>query len=155
VGRPDRAGGERLVVGSTIASGSIASATSGGDVSAISSALSGQFGSPADMAHGPGENLLTGSDVSKATAAAEAAVPNGTVIRVETDSGGASYEAHMQKADGSFVTVKMDDSFNVTSTDDGFGPAPSQATAAPEMRRRGRAGAADSPAEALGGPGRI
>ena len=116
-----------LVVGSTIASGGIASAASGGDASAISSVVSGQFGSPADMAHGPGEKLLTGSDASKATAAAEAAVANGTVIRVETDSNGASYEAHMQKADGSFVTVKMDDSFNVTSTDDGFGPAPSQA----------------------------
>ncbi len=57
------------------------------------------------------------------TAAAKAAVPGATVIRVETDNGGV-YEAHMQKSDGSFVTVKLDKSFKVTATDDGFGGGP-------------------------------
>jgi len=118
-----------LVVGGALASGGIASAASGAG-STGSSAAPGfwsQIGSPADMTHGPGERLLTGSDADKATAAAEAAVPNGTVIRVETDSDGATYEAHMQKADGTFVTVKMDGSFNVAGTQDGFGPPPMQA----------------------------
>ena len=50
---------------------------------------------PATVAHGPGETLLTGSDLAKATAAAQSAVPGGTIIRVETDSGGATYEAHL------------------------------------------------------------
>ena len=76
---------------------------------------------PATVSHGPGETLLTGTDLAKATAAANAAVPGGTIIRVETDSGGAAYEAHITKADGSTVTVKLDASFNVTATQPGFG----------------------------------
>ena len=76
---------------------------------------------PATLGHGPGETLVTGSDLDKATAAATAAVPGSTVIRVETDSGGAAYEAHLKKADGTTATVKFDASFNVTATQDGFG----------------------------------
>ena len=79
---------------------------------------------PADMAHGPGETLLTGSIAEKVKAAALDAVPNATVIRVETDSDGSAYEAHLQKADGSYVTVKVDASFDVTDTIDGFGGGP-------------------------------
>jgi hypothetical protein len=99
------------------AAGSATSTASG----AASTASSGAMGSPMDVAHGPGEQPLTGSTASKVTAAAEAAVPNGTVIRVETDSEGSPYEAHVQKADGSVVTLKIDDSFQVTSTIEGFG----------------------------------
>jgi hypothetical protein len=35
--------------------------------------------------------------------------------RVETDSGGATYEAHLTKADGSTLTVERDASFTVTA----------------------------------------
>jgi hypothetical protein len=84
----------------------------------------GPMGNPATVAHGPGETLLTGSDAAKAKAAALGAVPGGTVIRVESDSAGATYEAHVSKADGSVVTVKLDASFNVTATDAGFGGGP-------------------------------
>jgi uncharacterized membrane protein YkoI len=76
---------------------------------------------PSTLTHGPGESLVTGADLAKATAAATAAVPGATIIRVETDSGGATYEAHLTKADGTNVTVKFDASFNVTATQDGFG----------------------------------
>ena len=76
---------------------------------------------PATVNHGPDETLLTDGNATKATAAARAAVPGATIIRVETDSGGAVYEAHMKKADGSYVTVKMDKNFKVTSVQDGFG----------------------------------
>ena len=79
---------------------------------------------PATVTHGPGETLLTGSDLAKATAAAQSAVPGGTIIRVETDSGGAAYEAHIKKADGTTVTVKLDAAFNVTATQSGFGSGP-------------------------------
>ncbi len=65
--------------------------------------------------------MLTGDDLTKATAAAETAVPGATAERAETDAEGASYEVHMTKADGSVVTVKLDASFNVTSTIDGMG----------------------------------
>jgi uncharacterized membrane protein YkoI len=71
-------------------------------------------------ANGITETLLTGDDASKATAAALAAVPGATVQRVETDAEGATYEAHLKKADGTLVTVKLDSSFKVTSTEDGM-----------------------------------
>ncbi len=71
--------------------------------------------------NGTREELLTGDSAAKATAAAIAAVPGGTVERVETDAEGATYEAHMTKTDGSRATVKLDANFTVTGTEGGFG----------------------------------
>ena len=71
------------------------------------------------VANGITEALLTGDTATKAEAAALAAVPGGTIRRVETDAEGATYEAHMAKADGSQVTVKLDASFKVTSIETG------------------------------------
>ena len=71
-------------------------------------------------ANGITETLLTGDDLTKATAAAEAAVPGGTVQRAETDAEGAAFEVHVAKSDGSQVTMKLDASFKVTSTEDGM-----------------------------------
>jgi len=79
---------------------------------------------PATVAHGPNETLLTGTTADKVAAAAKAAVPGATIIRVETDSAGSPYEAHMKKADGSYVTVKIDKNFKVTAIQDGFGGGP-------------------------------
>jgi hypothetical protein len=74
------------------------------------------------MTNGPGETVLTGTEADQVTAAALAEIPDGTIIRVETDSSGAgSYEAHVKKADGTAVTLLFDASFNLTSTVDGFG----------------------------------
>jgi hypothetical protein len=81
-------------------------------------------GDPAAMPNGPGETLLTGDTAEKVKAAALAAVPDGTILRVETDSAGSPYEAHVRKADGSEVTVKVDSGFEVTATEDGFGAGP-------------------------------
>src|SRR5690348_4470544 len=53
---------------------------------------------PRAMAHGPGETLLTGTTAEKVKAAALAAVPGATVTRVETDSAGSPYEAHLEKS---------------------------------------------------------
>jgi hypothetical protein len=64
-----------------------------------------------------GETPLTGDDATKATAAAMKAEPDGTVIRVETDSDGV-YEAHVRKADGTEVVVKMDAGFTVTAVEE-------------------------------------
>jgi Peptidase propeptide and YPEB domain len=62
------------------------------------------------------ETLLTGDALSKVKAIAEAKVPGGTIVRIETDADGVSaYEAHMTKADGSPVTVYVDSSFNFVS----------------------------------------
>ncbi len=76
------------------------------------------------------ETVLTGDTAAKVKAAALEAVPGGTVYRVETDAGDAEYEAHMTKADGTEVTVKLDKDFTVTAVEDGMGkgdPAPAGA----------------------------
>lgn len=67
------------------------------------------------------EKLVTGANLATLKAAALKAVPGGTVIRIETDSGDATYEAHMTKSDGSLVTVKFDKRLAVTSVEDGMG----------------------------------
>jgi uncharacterized membrane protein YkoI len=64
------------------------------------------------------ETLLTGSIATKVTDAALAEVPGGTIERVETDADGhAAYEAHMVNADGSRVTVYVDEQFNVVGVE--------------------------------------
>ncbi len=64
------------------------------------------------------ETLLTGDTASKVTAAAQAEVPGGTLVRVETDADGhAMYEAHMTKTDGTPVTVYVDAQFAVVSVE--------------------------------------
>lgn len=74
----------------------------------------------ATLTHGPNETLLTGADLRSATTAE----PGATTVRAETDSGGSAYEVHMQKTDGTYATVKLDSSFTVTSTEQGFGSGP-------------------------------
>ncbi len=121
-----------LALGAAVGAAGVASAASGGSTTGSSQttaqpAFAGPRSSrapmrdPARMSHGPGETLLTGSAAAKARAAALAAVPGASVIRVETDSGPAAYEVHLRTSDGSFVTVKLDSSFKVTATQSGFG----------------------------------
>ena len=123
-----------VALGASVGAAGIASAASGGSAASSSqtpsSAPAGgwQAGQPpqdpAKLGHGPGETLLTGSTATKVRAAALAAVPGATVIRVETDSAGSPYEAHLRKADGSEVTVKVSSSFTATATQSGFGGPP-------------------------------
>ncbi|MGZ4207105.1 MAG: hypothetical protein ACXVQ6_04295 [Actinomycetota bacterium] len=119
-----------LVASGLVAGGVLAGTHIAGAATTPSSSATGTATAPADrpdpatVSHGPNETLLTDGNATKAAAAAKAAVPGATIIRVETDSVGATYEAHMKKADGSYVTVKMDSSFKVTSTEDGFGAGP-------------------------------
>ena len=80
-------------------------------------------------ANGQKEALLTGDTADKVRAAAQAAVPGGTIQRVETDAEGSPYEAHMTKSDGSPVTVKVDSNYKVTNIESGMGgggPRPQQ-----------------------------
>jgi len=64
------------------------------------------------------ETLLTGDTAAKVEAAAKAKVPNGTIVRVETDADGhAKYEAHMTKADGTPATVYVNEQFEVVSVE--------------------------------------
>src|SRR5207249_5120493 len=99
----------------------IAGAQSPTSSNTATATASGGSNNAATVKHGPGETLLTDGTATKVRAAALAAVPGGTIIRVETDSAGSPYEAHVRKSDGSIVTVKVNKDFKVTSTDSGFG----------------------------------
>jgi hypothetical protein len=131
------------LVGSTMVGGAIGAALLTGTANAAETtastapaATTPAAGAPADGRHGPGggnfdpskgghmangitETLLTGATADKVKAAALAAVPGGTIQRVENDAEGSPYEAHMTKSDGSRVTVKVDSNFSVTSVDNG------------------------------------
>ena len=109
-----------VLAGSQVANAASTSPNSSASTSAATATPNAGV-DPATMRHGPGETLLTDGTASKVKAAALVAVPGGTIIRVETDFAGSPYEAHVQKSDGSVVTVKIDDNFNVTSTESGFG----------------------------------
>jgi hypothetical protein len=109
------------------------SSTSNGSTS--SSAATAPQGSAATSRPDPGgtdpmrsdEKSVTSAQESTLKTAAVKAVPGGTVIRVETDAGDATYEVHMQKADGSLVTVKFDKNLKVAAVEPGMGmgdPAP-------------------------------
>lgn len=115
-----------LAAGAVVGGAGIAMAATGSSGAGSSGypAAAGAQPDPATVAHGPGETLLTGTTAAKVKAAALAAVPGSTVIRVETDSAGSPYEAHLKKADGTEVTVKVDKNFTVTATQSGFGAGP-------------------------------
>jgi hypothetical protein len=111
-------------LGAAIGGAGIANAATTGSSSTTTPSSATPAADPATLSHGPGETLLTGTTAEKVKAAALAAVPGATIIRVETDSAGSPYEAHLTKADGTRVTVKIDASFKVTSTEQGFGGGP-------------------------------
>ena len=123
------------VLASTLTASAADSSTNSAPSSTYALPQAGAPGHPCPMG-GPGlgrpdEKVLTGSDAAKAKAAALEAVPGGTIIRLETDAGDAKYEAHMTKADGTPVTVKMDKDFNVTAVEDGMGKGDPRPTGPP------------------------
>jgi uncharacterized membrane protein YkoI len=99
--------------------GAVTMATAADD-STPTAASAGQQAAPAMGGPGAGETPLTGTDAEKVTAAAQAEIPDGTVLRVETDSEGV-YEAHVQKADGTEVIVQVDADFTVTGVQEMMG----------------------------------
>ena len=114
------------LLGATIAGGAVgASVVGSAQAQTGSSSSSSSTTAPTDSgtapdpsqgghtANGITETVLTGDTATKATAAAQAAVPGATIDRVENDAEGATYEAHMTKSDGSKVTVKINADFSV------------------------------------------
>ena len=73
------------------------------------------------QANGKTEEVLTGDTATKVEAAVKAAQPDATIERMETDADGATYEAHITKADGTRATVLLDANFTVTETQEGQG----------------------------------
>jgi uncharacterized membrane protein YkoI len=122
-----------VLVGSTLTGGAIGAAlisgtagaqestdsTTSTDATTAAPAAAPDPSKGGHMANGIAETLLTGDTADKVTAAALAAVPGGSIQRVENDAEGATYEAHMTDADGQQVTVKLDAAFDVTSTEQG------------------------------------
>ncbi|MGA9597583.1 MAG: hypothetical protein WBV06_15620 [Acidimicrobiia bacterium] len=91
--------------------------------SRVSSTTADDHGAGHGQGHGQenggSEEPLTGDLATQVASAGEAAVPGGTVVRVETDAQGAAYEAHMTDANGNPVVVAFDENLNVLSTDQG------------------------------------
>ena len=121
-----------VVVGVAGGSYGIASAASGGNSSSGSAANAASSGTSFSAAARGGppsggnpwgrqrsdETLLTGDAKASVQKAALAKVPNGTIVRIETDAdGNAPYEAHLTKADGTPATVYVDKQFNVVGVD--------------------------------------
>ena len=125
---------ERLVALAAIAIGLMAGTY--GIASAAGGSGSGSSSSSAATATPWGhqrsdETLLTGDTAAKVRQLALAKVPDGTIVRVETDAdGNAAYEAHMVKADGTPVTVYVSKQLEVVSVQTGMPGPPGQAPAA-------------------------
>ena len=126
-----------------VAGGALAGAVIAGSLPAIAGSTAGPsptaphgHGVPGwgqgDRGHGK-ETPLTGTTADKVRAAALAKVPGATVDRLETDADGAAYEAHLTKADGTHVTVKLDKSFAVTGVETG-GPGGHDGHGAPPVQ---------------------
>src|SRR5262249_14465004 len=129
-GRPRQWSVERVVVLAAIAIGlmaatyGIASAAngSGSKQSSTGSAPTASASNPQQpWAHQRSdETLLTGDAAAKVRQLALDKVPGGTIVRVETDADGhAAYEAHMVKADGTPVTVYVNEQLEVVSVESG------------------------------------
>jgi uncharacterized membrane protein YkoI len=95
--------------------GGAAIANAASDSNGSSSSSSNGSSSQTDPARS-NEKTLSGDTATKVKEAALAKVP-GTVLRVESDQGGV-YEAHIRKADGTEVEVKVDKDFKVTATEE-------------------------------------
>ena len=66
------------------------------------------------------EKSLSADDEAKVKAAVEKEVPGATIERIETEcDGNGVYEAHLTKSDGTHATAYLNDSFEVTSVQDG------------------------------------
>jgi uncharacterized membrane protein YkoI len=107
------------LAGAILAGNLTAFADNSASPSAGSSSSSGTADRERDGRGHRDEEVLTGDTAAKVRAAALAEVPGATVDRLEKDSDGAVYEAHLTKADGSRVTVKLDAKFAVTGVETG------------------------------------
>src|SRR4051812_40164875 len=107
------------ICGAAIGGGAIANAaTSNPTGSTAGSGAPSQQARPTLPAHGTAahealEKPVTGSNASKAQAAAIKAVGSGKAGAVTTDVSGNGYEVTVTKADGSQVEVHLDGSFNL------------------------------------------
>lgn len=116
-----------VVAGGAIGAASLPAMADTGSSSSASASPSNGYGSTSPgtgqargphQANGKTEEILTGDTATKVEAAVKAAQPGATIERMETDADGATYEAHITKADGTHATVLLDENFKVTGTQD-------------------------------------
>lgn len=112
-----------LILGAGLGAAGLAGAAGAAGTTSTTStspAVSSTTPCPHDAGQAPRahETPLSGTDLAKATAAAEAAVPGASVVRAESDATGA-YEVHLKKSDGTFVTVRLNSSFVETAIETG------------------------------------
>ncbi len=117
------AGGGVAISGTAFAAEPSASSSTASSTDGTTGTATPRSGAAVDQSKSqrPDEQLLTGTDAEKATAAALAAYPGATIQRVETDSDGV-YEAHLVTTDGQALVVQMDAGFTVTGTQECGGP---------------------------------
>jgi len=118
--------GQKALVGGSIlaavlAGGAFGAALTGGATAATGTMSAGARGGLTDdgQRDRSGETPLTGDTAAKVTAAVTAKYPDATIQRLETDSGGDAYEAHVILADGSAAVVKLNEAFAVTGIETG------------------------------------
>lgn len=118
------AGAAGLLAAGAITGGVLASTLSAAAASSPSPSPTNSSAAPRHAGFCPGrgdEHSVSSSVASTLRSKALAAVPGGTIVRIETDAGDAAYEAHMRKADGTPVSVKFDKNYNVIRVENGMG----------------------------------
>jgi hypothetical protein len=117
-------GGSAIAGAATSSNGSSTSTTQAApraNGAARQGASSGQRPDPTKAGGHVGQNgkveqALSTAVAAKVEAAAEAKLPGGTVLRVETDvDHGSPYEAHVRTSDGTEIEVLVNDSFQVAA----------------------------------------
>jgi hypothetical protein len=123
------AGGAGLVAAGLVAGGILAGTLSAnaadtGTTTAPESSTGNSSSAPVDPSQPQrsDETLLTGDTKASVEKAVLAKYPDATIERTETDSDGV-YESHIVTAAGDHVIVQVDESFAVTGTQTGGGPA--------------------------------
>ena len=93
----------------------------GGSANAANDVPSNAFSSETSGGGHAGETPLSGTTAAKVKAAALAKYPGATIERLETDSDGGVYEAHIKTKAGDEVIVQVGKAFTVTGTQSGHG----------------------------------
>jgi uncharacterized membrane protein YkoI len=112
------------LLGGGVAAGVIGATAIGASAQGTSTAHSTTATAPAASARpGNGETPVTGSKATELKAAALKQVPGGTVesVTTDTDHGGAAYEVHVTKSDGTDVAVLFDSSLAYITTETHMG----------------------------------
>jgi hypothetical protein len=138
--------GAAVMSAAALGGAAVAAGASSSSTTTTTTATNPQFPAHGSAAHEDAEKAVTGSDATKAQAAAVKAAGGGTVGAVTTDFRGGGYEVTVTKSDGSTVEIHLDSSFNVQQGHGGCGPA--HGTAAHEDAEKAVTGAAATSAQA-------